>query len=148
MWHKTSGIIKYDPYRPGLQKKTEWWCVVNVDREITRYYRWWVDKEILNPLAFDKRGLAEPSWNAHISVIRGERPAPNLMHLWKKYDGKQIEFEYSHNVRQSGDTTGRDRPDNYWFVGIKSEFLLNIRREFGFPSDWNLHMTIGRTWNN
>lgn len=137
---KSTGKIIYDPYRGNMNKRTDWWCVVNVDREITRYYRWWVK----NRYWID---LCQPSWDAHISVIRGEKPKPELMHLWKKYDKQIVEFEYSHEVRRSGDTTGWDRPDCYWFVNVYCPQLIEIRKEFELPHDWNLHLTIGRTWS-
>jgi hypothetical protein len=140
MWHTGVGVIQYDPYRGNLKKKPHWWCVVNVDKEITRYYRWWIQREL------HISGLCEPSWNAHISVIRGEKPSANLMHLWKKYHGEKIKFRYKHNPRQSGDTTGNDRPDNYWFINVDCPKLLDIRRELNRPCDWNLHLTVGRTW--
>lgn len=139
MWHKSTGVIQYDPPRYGMKRKTTWWAVVNVDKEITRYYRWWVK----NRYWVD---LCQPSWDAHISILRGEEPDPQLQHLWKKYDGRKVEFEYSHNVRQSGDTTGFNRPDNYWFVDVKCQFLLDIRKELNRPTHWKLHLTTGRTW--
>ena len=138
MWHTSTGIIRYDPPRGKMKKKTDWWAVVNVDREITRYYRWWVMKE-------KWIDLCQPSWDAHISIIRGERPKDHLMHLWKKYNGHKVEFRYKHNVRQSGDTTGWDRPDSYWFVEVDCPLLIDIRKELELPHDWKLHLTIGRT---
>lgn len=135
-----TGIIKYDPYRGKMKSKTDWWCVLNTDDEITRYYRWWVKKHYWID-------LCQPSWGAHVSIIRGEKPTPDLMHLWKKYDGMKVEFKYSHVVRQSGDTTGNDRPDSYWFVDVDCPFLLDIRRELKRPTDWKLHLTIGRTYD-
>ena len=139
MFVKGSGIIKYDPPRYGMKKKTQWWAVVEVDKEITRYFRWWIKKE----LWID---LCQPSWDAHISIIRGERPSNDKKDLWKKYDGMKIDFKYSLNVRQSGDTTGWDRPSHFWFVEVECPQLKQIRDEFGFPSDWKQHITIGRTW--
>lgn len=139
MWHRGTGIIQYDPPRPGMKRKTDWWAIVRVDREITRYYRWWVK----NRYWID---LCQPSWDAHISIIRGEKPANHLMHLWKKYDGQKIEFEYKHDVRQSGDTTGWDRPDHFWFVDVRAPVLNDIRAELERPVGWNFHLTIGRTW--
>jgi hypothetical protein len=68
------------------------------------------------------------------------------MHLWDKYNGLEVEFEYSHNVRISGDTTGNDRPDSYWFVDVKCDFGIDMRKEFNLKHDFGLHLTIGRTW--
>ena len=136
---KSTGTIIYDPHRGKMSKRTDWWAVVNVDKEITRYFRWWVKKELWVD-------LYQPSWDAHISIIRGEKPPEDKMHLWKKYHKQKIEFEYSLNVRQSGDTTGWDRPNPYWFVEVHCPLLKQIRDEFGFPSNWKQHITIGRTY--
>ena len=147
MWHSGQGTLIYDPKRPGLKQRTENWCIVSVDRELTRYFRWWVDKMLLNPLAFDGKGLCQPSWDAHISVIRGEKYRPEFKHLWKKYHNEKIDFLYSVNVRKSGDTTKGDRPDNYWFIEVDCPRLTEIRKEAGLPHDWRyFHITIGRTW--
>lgn len=138
MWFKTKGKIVYDPERGKLKKKPDWWVVVNLDPEISRYFRYWVRKEL-------NVDLHKPSWGTHVSVIRGEKPYPDQMHLWKKYDGLEVEIEYSGNVRFSGDTT-HDRPENYWFVDVKCPFLIDIRKEYNMPCSFGLHMTIGRTW--
>ena len=136
----SSGKIVYNPPRPGLKKKRDWWAIVEVDREITRYFRWWVEREL-------NVKLCKPSWDAHISIIRGERPPIEKLYLWEKYEGKEIVFKYSVNVRRSGDTTNNDRPQNFWFVEVECPLLREIRDEFGFPSDWKQHITIGRTWD-
>ena len=140
MWFKTKGIIQYDPPRGNLKKKPDWWCVLNFDPEITRYYRRVLEQET-------GLKLCKPSWGTHASIIRGEKPWPDQMDLWKKYDGQEIEIEYSGLIRQTGDTTGWDRPDSYWFIEVKSEFLINIRKELNLPCNFKLHCTIGRTWN-
>lgn len=158
MWHNAKAKIVYDPPRPGMKSRREWWAVAYIigGYDICRYYRYQIEKEILNPLGirdepsakkYPHHRLCEPSWGAHVSIIRGEKPRPDLMHLWKKYDGKIIDIRYSHNVRQTGDTTGGDRPDNYWFVEVDAPFLINIRKELQRPSEWRLHMTVGRTWS-
>jgi hypothetical protein len=162
MWFKSKGWIDYDPKRPDLKEvdskgrgnRNSWWCIAHIDPEICRYYRWWVNTKVLNPLRFDRRKEAIqngfhyidlPSWGPHISIIRGERPSEDLMHLWRKYHRQEIEFEYSHVVRQT--STEKDGFDNYWFVEVRSDFLTNIRRELNRPCNWNLHITVGRTWN-
>ena len=93
--------------------------------------------------------LCKPSWDAHVSIIRGEEPEPHLKHLWKKYDGQTVEFKYKHFVRQSGDRNfdlRENRPDNFWFVEVDAPFLIDIRKELNRPANWKLHLTIGRTW--
>lgn len=131
MWHTSTGIIKYDPPRPGMKRKTEWWAIVQIDREITRYYRWWAMKRYWID-------LKQPAWDAHISIIRGEKPKPDKMHLWKKYDGKKIEFQYSHFVQQAA-----DKPE-FWYVEVNCPLLREIRKEFGIPSNWHQHITVGK----
>ena len=97
-WLTSVGKIKYDPYRGSMKNKTEWWAVLEVDREITRYYRNWINKEVFNPMEINHDNqpkemkekypvtiLHPPSWDAHVSIIRGEKPRNDLMHLWKKY---------------------------------------------------------------
>ena len=137
---KGTGKIIYDPYRGKMKKKTAWWAVVEIDKEITRYFRWWVKREL-------HVDLFAPSWDAHVSIIRGEQPRKGDEHLWKKYDKQIIEFDYSLNVRQSGDTTGWDRPNHYWFVEVTCPQMKQMRDEFGFKSDWKQHITIGRTYD-
>ena len=158
-WHKAIGKVVYDPWRGDMKNKTNWWCVLEVDKEITRYYRYWIDKTILNPMNINNDGqkkelaqkyavekLCEPSWDAHISILRGEKPEPHLMHLWKKYDGKRVEFQYKHHPRRSGDTTF-DRPENFWFVEVQCPELMLIRKELMRPTHWSLHLTVGRTYD-
>jgi hypothetical protein len=132
MWHKSTGKIVYDPPRPGMKRRTQGWCVVNVDREITRYYRWLICKNVPG------LRLHAPAWDAHISIVRGERLPEDLKHLWKRYHKHITEFEYSHEVYQNG---------HFWFVKVRAPHLKAIRDEFRLPSDWSLHLTVGRTWD-
>ena len=141
---KGTGVLTYDPHRPGLKSKTDWWIVVNTDSEICRYYRWWVYRRYMLE-------LQKPSWGAHVSVLRGGKPAGDKMHLWKKYQGEKIEFEYEPIIRHSGDTTRGDRPDVFWFVDVWSDRMNEIRAELGFTNVFRdqpikYHLTVGRTY--
>jgi len=131
--HTGYAYIKYDPPRMGMKRRTQWWCIATVDRGITAYYRNWVQK---------KYGLKvhAPSWDAHISVIRGEKPKPDLMELWKKYDGLKVKFEYSHLVYPN--TQGK-----FFAIKVKCDKLIEIRKEFRLPADWDLHITVGRIYD-
>lgn len=165
-WLTGKGKIVYDPKRGNMRNKTEWWCVIEVDRGITDYYRWWANKQV-NPLGYteadkydaegrytwhslrDKReDLMLPSWGAHMSIVRGERPRADLQHLWKKYDGQIVEFKYSPNVRFSGDKPSSsldpEKEGVYWFVDAICDAGKHIRDELQKPSDWKFHITVGR----
>ena len=79
-WFESTAKIVYDPRRPGMKRRTEWWCIATVDREITRYYREWIKRERLNLHDIVHPGdrqtverFVQPAWDAHISVIRGEK---------------------------------------------------------------------------
>ena len=132
MFH-SSGKIIYDPNRFGMRRRVRWWCVVIVDKEITRYYRWWIERQ------YHIKGLCSPSWDAHISVIRGEEPKDELKHLWGKYHGRFVQFEYEHNPIPSTN-------DQHWVVNITCPELLKIREELQRPTNWPLHLTVGRVW--
>lgn len=139
---KGTGILVYDPSRPGMKSKTDWWIVVNTDSEICRYYRWWIWRRYMID-------LQKPSWGAHISVLRGARPYDNRIHLWKKYQGEKINFEYSHEVRQTSEKA--DGSAHFWFVDVWSDRLNEIRKELGFPIIFEgkpikYHITVGRTY--
>lgn len=130
----STGRIVYDPFRAG--KKEPHWCVVEVDTEITRYYRTWLQKEkhII---------LQKPSWDAHISVVRGEKQVSARPALWKKYQSKQISFLYEHgNIRSVKD---KDQPGKFYWIDVECPMLDAIRAEFGLPTGYRFHITIGRT---
>lgn len=151
-YFETQARIQYDPPRPDkFSRGADWWVVAHVDREITRYMRWWIDHELRNPLGFEKYDLCVPSFNAHVSVIRGINDVRHNMkrvkELWKKYDGQKATIQYAFAPYRC--PIGFDRSatnERCWAVRVKSDKLLNIRREMGLPSQWNLHLTVGREY--
>lgn len=132
------GVIVYDPNRQSMKRRINNWCVIEVDREITRYFRWWVRKELW-------LDLSQPSWDAHCSCVRGETIPLAYQNLWKKYDREIAVFHYDNNVRFSGDTTF-DRPSNFWFVDVYCPKIDQIRSELGLKVFGKYHLTIGRTY--
>jgi hypothetical protein len=149
---KIRGKINYFPRRPsGMSRGTDWWCVVEIDKEITRYYRWFVNKEIMNPLGFEYGDLSVPSFDAHITIVRGFNDVRGNISLakkhWGKYNGEIIEIQFYPYPRYSGDTTG-DRPNWYWFIDVESERITEIRKEMKLKTDWHYHLTIGRIYED
>lgn len=135
--HRGTGRIVYDPNRPGMKSVQPWWCIVEVDREITRYYRWWLQKE---------QGiiLQQPAWDAHISVVRGEVACSRVPHLWKKHHHDRVSFEYDHGlIRKVAD---KDQPGWFYWIDVDCPQLSKLRADLGLPVGWRFHITIGRTY--
>lgn len=130
----TTGKIIYDPPRPGMKRRTEWWAIISVDREITRYFREMVRKRFFID-------LCEPSWNAHVSAIRGERIHQSKQHLWKRMHGQKVTVHYSINVKQPP-----GKP-HFWYVEAYAPEIDQMRGELGLRTDFSYHLTIGRTYN-
>ena len=79
---KTEGRIVYDPTRG---KKTDpHWCIIELDKEITRYYRYLFKKRF----GYD---LYSPSFDAHVSLLKGFE-TPKMSTEWKRLDGKIVEI--------------------------------------------------------
>jgi hypothetical protein len=140
-WLKGTGTLVYDPKRNN-KNNTEQWLVLEVDREITRYFRWWVDRELMNITGVDGMGILQPSGDAHVSVLRGKNdlkkvPAAHREALWNKYAGRRVDFLYNPNVQLA--------KGEFWFVEVDAPWLTDIRKiEFDIPYDFGLHLTIGR----
>jgi len=130
---KGTGKIVYDPFRAGMKAKTDWWVVIEVDKEITRYYRWWLKTR--HHLQLDA-----PAWDAHISVLRGEKPRADQQHLWKKYHGQVVEFQYGPDSFKSEQADGR----HFWIIDVVCPAVEMIRKELERPYDWVPHLTIAR----
>lgn len=146
-YHTGTGKIIYDPRRPGLSKGASWWCILTVDREITRYYRWFIERELWGRTAVMPGWLCNPSWDAHVSIVRGEKPrTAEARNSWKKHHGKKLLFQYAHYPRQAGDTTGEER--NFYFVEVICPELIEIREELELKTFYKFHLTVGRVWED
>lgn len=130
---KGTGKIVYDPFRAGMKARTDWWAVIEVDKEITRHARWWLNRRY-------HLQLDAPAWDAHISVIRGEKPKPELMHLWKKYHGQRVEFRYGLDTYKSEQADGK----HFWLIDVECPIVGDIRKELERPYDWAPHITVAR----
>lgn len=146
-WLKSRAVIHYDPARnPKFPaSKQRWWCVASVDEGLAKYLRWMLNRNLLNITMEPGYGALKPPHPAHISIIRGwndvrEVPTDELEALWGKYEGQQIEFEYSLDERRS--------PKGHWFVEVKHPMFFQIREELDLPRDWKFHLTFGREWDS
>jgi hypothetical protein len=128
--------IVYDPHRGEMARRTSWWCVGEVDREITRYCRWWLQRE-------KHIHLAPPAWDAHISIVRGEKPQMGFARHWKDFHKQRFQFEWDHtDIRKGYDK--HNGGDFYW-INVTCPQFDEIRKSLGLPTGFKYHITIGRT---
>lgn len=113
----SSGVIHYRPDH----------LVVDVDQEITRYYRSLLPKTIY---------LNTQMYSSHISIVRKE--TPRHPQFWGKYEGQTVGFYYN-NVIRNGTLY-------YWldvfsirFEIIRVELGLTVSSPFIEPPPGFLH---------
>ncbi len=134
---KSIGTLRYSPKNNGsLDRRnggsTKWWLVMDADPDIGAYYR-----HMFYMFRHKVERISRPTWHSHISVIRNEKPLDDFVHLWEKYEGQQIEFDYDPTKAQ-GDNT-------YVWLPVVCEAALDLRVELGLSRDpfFALHLTIG-----
>ena len=126
-------------FSPPLNKKgditrrdgqtTQWWLILECDREIGRYFR-----HLYELKHHHTKQLQEPLWGSHISVIRGEVP-PNLAE-WKSLDGQKVTFEYGFEI---------EFYQQFAVVSAQCNQALDYREALGLEREpsYPLHLTIG-----
>ena len=140
-WFKGTGTLVYDPKRKN-KKNTHDWLVLEVDREITRYFRWFIDHELVNITGAVDHGVLQPSGDAHVSVLRGAGDLRNIPRnhrdaMWKKYQGRKVDFLYSPEVKLA--------KGKFWYVEVKCPWLLELREwEWDVPFDFGMHLTVAK----
>ena len=151
IWFTTSGILRFDPLRPGMKRRTEWWCIVEVDNSIQDYYRWLMDREWWNAdRSTIKRCYVRPSWNGHLSVIRGEEPRKNE-YLWGVGSGEKVVVRYDNQIRQTQNALHSGEVDKFWYINAEWDGYVALRKQFGLPVttydgiSHKSHITIART---
>lgn len=118
-WIQGQGRLKY-----GQGNR----LVVNVDPELTRFYRSLIPKHI---------SFNIPKYYPHITVVRGKWEAPLLTNKWMKRENEIVYFEYSPNIQFGG---------LYIWLPIRSEAIGKLRQELGLNEYfWKFkeyHLTI------
>lgn len=137
-WIKTSGKIRYNPWRKGATKRaTKPWVVVDADWGLCEFYRYMIMRDLINPFRQDPipHRIHPPKWGCHVTVLDGRHDIPQSnMHLWNKFEGQDIEFEYSPMIEQHW---------KFFVLPVRSQRLMEIRRDLGLPKK-PLHITVGR----
>jgi hypothetical protein len=134
------GVVLYDPERKGL-KSNATCCIVEVDPQIAEYYRHQINE-------YYKLNLIKPSWKPHISIIQGSIPRNGELYntFWKKYEGLNVDFQYSIFPRFSGDKPSAHLTElaEFWFLNVNVPIFHQLRSDFKLRNDFNPHLTIAK----
>jgi len=105
--YSSTGVLRYSRGTVGYR------LVVNIDPEITRYYRSLVPKWIK---------LNAQMYPPHISVVRHEVPV--CLEAWGKYEGERVTYQYSPVIHHG---------EVYWWLNVFATRLEEIRVDLGLP---------------
>lgn len=126
MFAATATLV-YDPPRHGLRKaRDRWWCIAEVDGDLSSYYRWLWQRET-------GRLINKPAWQPHITVTGDIEPP--MAGLWGRHVGEMVAFEYLNDLYELGPFVG---------LTVRAGRLNEIRAELGLPSEYPFHITLGR----
>lgn len=126
-------------FSPALNKRggttrrdgqtTQWWLILECDRELGRYYR-----HLYTLRCHHTKTLQEPLWGTHVSVIRGEEP-PNQT-LWKALEGQSVELAFDQQF---------ELYSGFMASKVYCHTALDYRQALGLPREpeYPLHLTIG-----
>jgi len=118
IWHKSVGRLSYGP---GIR------IILLVDQQIADYYYSLVPKYV---------DLSRQAYDAHVSVVRHEKPADTS--AWGDYDRDEAGFEYGTQVFHD---------ETYYWLEVVSPRLREIRKELGLTTypPWRngYHLTLG-----
>lgn len=125
------GKICYDPSRG--KKTDQYWCIIEIDKEITRYYRYLFKKRF----GYD---LYSPSFDAHVSLLKGFH-TNKMDENWKHMDGKIVEIQYDSKLYWN--------EKHVWLNTYCPEYF-ELREYYNIP-EWNTkdfgHLTVGKFKN-
>lgn len=133
-WIKTTGTIVYEPDRGGDFKKhyKTKTMVINLRHDhLGHLYRHMLKQ------AYPWLDLDPPMFQMHVTVVKGtEKFDRRFAHLWKRYEGRQIDVFYNTELSEEF---------GFWSLPVKdTDELLKLRHELGLYSFHNFHITVGR----
>ena len=149
--HTTTGRVIYDPDRGTMKRNTKWWCILQMDENVSSYLRWHLEKNWWNVEAGQKSEYHRPPHGAHISVIRGERPRNHINQWGRFWSNHRFPVEYDMKI----DKVRGSKTEQGWHytVPIMCPELLDLREYFGLPIHnhrgiFRFHMTVARTYTD
>lgn len=122
----TTGIIVYDPVRPK-QQNAPFWCVAEIDKDITAYYR----QQFLKRFGVE---LYAPAFDAHVSIMKGYQN-DKILSEWKYKDQTDVIIQFDHRMWWND--------KHVWLNTYFPEFF-EIRQFYEIKNENRGHLTIGK----
>ena len=108
--YTSEGILHY------TQEDNIYRLVVNVDKELARYYR-----SLIPKCMFTNDGMR---YDPHITVVRPVKEIPVNLQYWNKYQNKPVVFFYDSEIKFG---------KVYYWLNVFCKDLELIRLELGLP---------------
>lgn len=135
-WKKVTGVLRYDPSRPGFRKSHKLHTLVlEMPRDqLDLYYQWFLEKKFGSWYA-----LQRPMFGLHVTVIRGDEFKKADRSIWGAHCADQeITVEFN--------PTQLRKKWQFWSMPVRSKFLEDLRGDFGLPKFHDFHMTVAREY--
>ena len=134
---KCAAKLVYDPNRPDFKKAHKTRTLIAQLRrdDLDLYYQWFLKQKFGQYLEIQR-----PMFGTHVTIVRGDESiGRDKMHLWKKYEGQILSFNY--------DPCSLERHWQFWSIRVESTDMCDIRAELGLRHQPNFHITIGRQYD-
>ena len=148
------GKIHYEPMRNfSDNSRNKWWLTAEVRafEEISRYYRWFIDREWYahDRIKTYKIDYYRPSHPFHVSIARGERPLKNV-DQWGKYMKNHtvnIKYGFPRQIINPPNAKGL-----FWVCDAHFDEYNELREYFGLPTEkdgrkFYGHITMARAFS-
>lgn len=119
-----------------IEYKNDGWVIMNVDKSLINYYKFWVER-------FAGRKLSTSYHGSHVTVVAGKYDKGLTKHpRWKEHHGELVKFQYDSYIYTDRDWFCQGE---YFWLRIHCNELIQIRTDLGLkPTPFHpFHSTIG-----
>jgi hypothetical protein len=127
-------------FAKGIIRYNKDWVIIECPHDVINYYKFWVEK-------FIGKKISTSLHRPHITVVAGKYDKGCDKHpLWRKYDGKELEFKYNSEIFTDSKflTLG-----GYFWLRVTCPIIPVLRTELGLNPYLfhHPHLTIGYRGN-
>ena len=119
-----------------IEYKPDGWVILNIDKSIINYYKFWVEKFIGKKLSTSFHG-------SHVTCVAGKYDKGLIKHpRWNEFNKRVVSFEYDSHIYTDKDWFFLGE---YFWLRVHCNELIKIRTDLGLrPQPFHpFHSTIG-----